>query len=583
MNSPMKQSSRQSPPVTSVIFAKSAAPAVRNIPFFSEDAPTISLLPSIPLPAIVSLPIPSLIPIIHSFHFADSTTLPAHPLTRSPVHSPFPIRHSTLNDRRSPTRIQPPRDVVKLVDRLHVLLQPSLETLIERAALDFPLQPFPYQLQGVAFLYPRFGAVLADEMGLGKTMQAITAVRMLLHAGEIKSVLLVCPKPLITNWQREFGVWAPELPATVIEGDPQRRDWQWRLNDAPIKIANYELLCRDAELVADEQLHFDLVLLDEAQRIKNRASATSEAVRGISRRRSWALTGTPVENSPDDLVGIFEFVEPGRISSAMKPRALGRAVGDFVLRRLKRDVLSDLPPQLARDAEVVLTHQQRESYKLAEDEGVLRLTELGDSATIQHVFELILRLKQICNFDPATGESSKLERLAADLDEVAASGQKAIVFSQWVGTLQRLKSELKHLHPLEYHGQVPPKKRDSVIEQFRSESRHSVILMSYGAGGVGLNLQFCSYVFLFDRWWNPAVEDQAINRAHRIGVAGPVTVTRFLTINTIEERINQVLREKRELFDAIFSDADQPKNLGLTQQEIFGLFNLRSPQGPLAA
>ncbi|HEY2761099.1 MAG TPA: DEAD/DEAH box helicase, partial [Pirellulales bacterium] len=263
--------------------------------------------------------------------------------------------------------------------------------------------------------------------------------------------------------------------------------------------------------------------------------------------------------------------------------ALGRAVGDFVLRRLKSDVLSDLPPQLARDAEVLLTHQQRESYKLAENEGVLRLTELGDSATIQHVFELILRLKQICNFDPATGESSKLERLAADLDEVAASGQKAIVFSQWVGTLQRLKAELRHLNPLEYHGKIPTKKRDGVIEQFRTEPRHSVILMSYGAGGVGLNLQFCNYVFLFDRWWNPAVEDQAINRAHRIGVAGPVTVTRFLTMNTIEERINQVLREKRELFDAIFSDADQPKNLGLTQQEIFGLFNLRSPHGPLAA
>ena len=587
----MMQTSRQSPQITSVMFARSAEPAVRSTPLFSFELPTISLSPSLPPPAIVSLPVPSSIPIIQSFHFADtaspnSAAIP-HSTLRTPhsttAHSPFPIQHSTLNDRRFTTRIQPPRDVVKLVDRLHVLLQPSLETLIERAALDFPLQPFPYQLQGVAFLYPRFGAVLADEMGLGKTMQAITAMRMLLHAGEVKSVLLICPKPLITNWQREFGVWAPELPVTVIEGDPQRRDWQWRLNDAPVKIANYELLCRDAWLVADEQLHFDLVLLDEAQRIKNRASATSEAVRGISRRRSWALTGTPVENSPDDLVGIFEFVGPGQISSTMKPRALGRAVGDYVLRRLKSDVLSDLPPKLARDAEVVLTQQQRESYKLAEDEGVLRLTKLGDSATIQHVFELILRLKQICNFDPATGESSKLERLSADLDEVAASGQKAIVFSQWVDTLQRLKLELRHLNPLEYHGKIPTKKRDGVVEQFRSEPRHSVILMSYGAGGVGLNLQFCNYVFLFDRWWNPAVEDQAINRAHRIGVAGPVTVTRFLTMNTIEERINQVLREKRELFDAIFSDADQPKNLGLTQQEIFGLFNLRSPQGPLAA
>src|SRR5262249_19341195 len=180
----------------------------------------------------------------------------------------------------------------------------------------------------------------------------------------------------------------------------------------------------------------------------------------------------------------------------MKRRALGRAVGDYVLRRLKSDVLSDLPPKLSRDAEVILTRQQRESYKLAEDQGVLRLTELGDSATIQHVFELILRLKQICNFDPATGESSKLERLSVDLEEVAASGQKAIVFSQWVGTLQWLKSELRHLNPLEYHGQIKPKHRDGVIEQFRGNERHHLMLMTYGAGGVGLNLQFSNYVFL---------------------------------------------------------------------------------------
>ncbi len=234
-----------------------------------------------------------------------------------------------------------------------------------------------------------------------------------------------------------------------------------------------------------------------------------------------------------------------------------------------------------RDAELELSPQQRETYKLAEDEGVLRLTELGASATIHHVFELILRLKQICNFDTATGDSSKLERLTADLDELTASGQKAIVFSQWVGTLKRLKSELGDFHPLEYHGQIPPRKRDAVIEQFRDDPRHHLLLMTYGAGGVGLNLQFCGYVFLFDRWWNPAVEDQAINRAHRIGVAGPVTVTRFLTLDTIEERIQQVLAEKRELFDTIFSDAAKPRNLGLTQQEIFGLFKLRCPTGSI--
>ncbi len=479
------------------------------------------------------------------------------------------------------TRLKPPADTVKLEDRLYYLLQPSLETLIREGSLDFPFHPFHYQLEGVAFLYPRVSAVLADEMGLGKTMQAITAMRLLLHAGEIQNVLLVCPKPLVSNWQREFGMWAPELPVAIIEGDQAKRQWQWNLADVPVKIANYELLMRDRDLVTDPQRNFDLVVLDESQRIKNRAGTTSEVVRSIRRGRSWALTGTPVENSPDDLVGIFEFVAPGQLNREMKPRAMGRAVADYILRRTKDRVLTELPPKLFRDADVELNAEQRQTYTMAEEEGVLRLTQLGQGATIQHVFELVLRLKQICNFDPATGQSSKLERLVADLEEVAASGQKAIVFSQWVATLDVLAERLQHFGICEYHGRVPPKKRDAVIEHFQRDKRKHVILMSYGAGSVGLNLQFCSYVFLYDRWWNPAVEDQAINRAHRIGAAGPVTVTRFLTIDTIEERINQVLEEKRELFDTIFSDAETHRSLGFTQQEIFGLFKLRCPQGPI--
>ncbi len=482
---------------------------------------------------------------------------------------------------RPRTRIKPPGDIIKLQDRLYYVLQPSLETLIGEGSLAFPIHPFPYQFEGVAFLYPRYAAILADEMGLGKTMQAITAARLLLHAGELQSVLFICPKPLVTNWQREFAAWAPELPVTVIEGDQAKRRWQWQQSETPVKIANYELLQRDRDLVADLGLQFDLVVLDEAQRIKNRTSATSQSVRDISRRRSWALTGTPVENSPQDLVGIFEFLSPGYLSDEMTPRKMGRAASDYVLRRTKDKVLRDLPPKMFRDADVELSPEQRHSYQLAEQEGVLRLTEMGDSATIQHVFELILRLKQICNFDPATGESSKFERLAADLDEVAASGRKAIIFSQWVTSLETLGARLAPLGPLLYHGGVPSRQRDGVIEQFRDDPQRHVMLLSYGAGGVGLNLQFAGYVFLFDRWWNPAVEDQAINRAHRIGAAGPVTVTRFLTQDTIEQRIDQILREKREIFDAIFSDVEPRHNLGLTQQEIFGLFQLRSPSGPI--
>jgi len=211
----------------------------------------------------------------------------------------------------------------------------------------------------------------------------------------------------------------------------------------------------------------------------------------------------------------------------------------------------------------------------------LRLTELGQSATISHVFELVLRLKQICNYDPATGQSSKLERLRADLEEVAASGRKAIVFSQWVHTLQWLAEQLRDFGPLQYHGRIPVAKREAMLARFRDDRRCSVLLISYGAGGVGLNLQFCNYVFLFDRWWNPAVEDQAINRAHRIGAAGPVTVSRFLVLGTIEERIDRILQQKRELLQTIFAHTDGPAQLGLTEEELFGLFDLKCPGAEL--
>ncbi|MCE9604523.1 MAG: DEAD/DEAH box helicase [Planctomycetia bacterium] len=483
---------------------------------------------------------------------------------------------------KSSTHIAPPKDIVKLEDRLYYVLQPPLESVFTGGTLDFPFTPFPYQFEGIAFLYPRFAAILADEMGLGKTMQAITTIRLLLHAGEVRSVLMVCPKPLVTNWQREFATWAPELPITIIEGDQAKRRWQWSQTESPIKIANYEVVVRDREMIEDPELKFDLCVLDESQRIKNRNGTTAEVVCSIHRTRSWALTGTPVENCADDLVGIFEFLQPGYLTPGMKPRAMGKLAADYIIRRTKDKVLTELPPKMFRDVEIELTTHQRETYRIAEEEGTVRLTDMGPGATIQNVFELVMRLKQICNFDSFTGESAKLERLEADLEEVVANGRKALIFSQWVDTLERLGERLAHLNPLYYHGKIPHKKRDGVIQEFKQSKDRHVLLMSYGAGSVGLNLQFSQYVFLYDRWWNPAIEDQAINRAHRIGAAGPVTVTRFIAADTIEQRIDQLLRDKRELFDTIFSDAEPTAvNAGLTHDEIFGLFKLRSPQGPI--
>ncbi|MDG1806672.1 MAG: DEAD/DEAH box helicase [Pirellulaceae bacterium] len=490
-----------------------------------------------------------------------------------------------LEKRRAPkpskpagtaTRWKPPRDMVKLEDRLFCMLQPPLESLLQSSTIDFPFPPFAHQFSGVAFLFLRHSAILADEMGLGKTMQTITTIRLLMRSSQLHRILLVCPKPLVTNWIREFNLWAPEIPTCVVEGNHAKRQFLWNNPDLPVKIANYELMNRDLPTILDSGIHYDLAVLDEAQRIKNRTSATSKAVCQLPRRRSWALTGTPIENSTDDLVGIFEFLSPGYLAPGMHVRQLRSAVRDHILRRTKTEVLTDLPPLLNRDELLSLNEDQQATYEQAESDGVITLNEMGESITVQHVFELVLRLKQICNFDPATGNSAKLQQLRANLEEVIASGQKAIVFSQWVKTIEKITSQIPEANPLEYHGKVPSKKRDGILEQFKNDPKRHVLLMSYGAGSVGLNLQFSRYVFLFDQWWNPAVEDQAINRAHRIGSTGSVTVTRMISQGTIEERINDVLQTKRELFETVLSDTSEPAHSGLSREDIFGLFDLRA-------
>lgn len=566
---------------------------VETFAFAAPRTQFVSPLAGIDLPAaprVVSVRIPKPSIKVVGFMFPESPWANAWMKPAAGDAKPAPAKPKSAEAPAEPgqaapkkaTRIKPPGDVIKLEDRLYYVLQPPLESLVSTGDIHMPFEPFPYQFQGIGFLYPRYTAILADEMGLGKTMQAITTMRLLLRAGEVKNILLVCPKPLVSNWRREFQTWAPEIPVGIIEGDQARRHWQWRQPNTPVRIANYELLMRDRDIL-DDTLHFDLVVLDEAQRIKNKSSTTSEVVRSINRTRSWALTGTPIENSPEDLVGIFEFLSPGYLRADMPAHRMGELAKDTILRRTKDMVMTDMPPKLFRDAELELSPEQFDTYKQAEDKGILKLAEMGQEITIQHVFELVLRLKQICNFDPVTGASSKLERLEADLEEVVASGQKAILFTQWVVTIARLRERLARFGTLEYHGQLPHKQREGVIDQFKNDPTKRVIMMSYGAGSVGLNLQFCRYVFLFDRWWNPAIEDQAINRAHRIGVSGPVTVTRMLTLGTIEERINQVLDEKRELFNSILSHTGGPERTGMSQKEIFGLFNLKVPSKTKAA
>jgi SNF2 family DNA or RNA helicase len=474
------------------------------------------------------------------------------------------------------THLRPPQDTVLFKDRLLYLLQPPLEDLFAGEKVSLPFKPYPYQVKGISFLMPRHHALIADEMGLGKTVQVIVALRLLLHAGLIRQALVICPKPLVINWTREMRTWAPDVPFEVIGGDTEQRRSQWKVSNCPVKLVNYELLTRDAADATDESVRYDVVVLDEAQRIKSRDSRTAQVVNALHRDRSWAMTGTPIENRIEDLINIFNFVAPGCIPPETSPRQLAALTSDYILRRTKEMVVSDMPPRIIRDVEIELSPAQHEAYELAEKEGIIHLNALGETITVQHVFELVMRLKQICNFDPRTGQSAKLEQILADMQEVAENGRKAIIFSQWVEPLEQLANHLAPYGPLLYHGKVPHRLRQPILDRFKNDPSKHVILMSYGTGSVGLNLQFTNYVFLFDRWWNPAIEDQAINRAHRLGQKSAVFVNRYITQDTIERRIADVLDKKRQLFTDVIEQNGPPATLGLTEDEVFGLFHIQA-------
>ena len=526
----------------------------------------------------------------------------AVPLLEPP--KPKPVSEKPRNPSGKRTRLKPPTNALALSDRLFYLLQPPLEELLAGQDLAMPFEPFPYQYQGIAWLFSHDSALLADEMGLGKTMQTITAIRLLLRSGQVRRVLLICPKPLIPNWQREFAFWAEEIPVHTIEGDWSKRKIAWTQPGVPVLLTNYEKITRDWVDLGpppkpdgspsdepDDRPKFDLVVLDEAQRIKNGESVTAKVIKSVGRGRSWALTGTPIENRPDELVNLYRFLGPlGNDEDADLSRL--RTISEsHILRRSKDLVHPDMPPRLDRTEYLELAPGQQTAYQTAETEGVVRLREQGDDVTVSGAMELVMRLKQIANFDPLTDQSCKLDALCSDMEEIAASGGKAILFSQWTKTLDwidgHLRAKVPQSNPLIYHGGVPHKQREPILAEFKERDDRHIILMSYGTGAVGLNLQFAGYVFLYDRWWNPAIEDQAINRAHRVGVKNKVVVTKYICTDTVEERINKVLQEKRDIFQAVLGEADSEKEtLGWQAKDIFALFDLNVPgkaelDGPL--
>ena len=472
-----------------------------------------------------------------------------------------------------------------LRDRLAPVLWPSLDSMLEGGLSPWYKPLFPYQKDGIKALLSRNALLLADDMGLGKTIQAIGALRILLIRQAIRHALLVVPAGLVSQWRKEIRLWAPELRVCVVDGSAADRAWLWTV-PAHLYLTGYETLRSDctANIQSPPRRRvWDVAMLDEAQKIKNRDIEISRKCKILSRERAWALTGTPLENTEDDLASVLEFVAPvpenktgPRYHPGLELRKKHR---ELQLRRKKIDVLPQLPKKIISEISLVMEGTQRAYYDRAEKEWVMELRK-NENASISNILELILRLKQICNFHPLSGQSVKADDMLERLETLAAEGHRALVFSQFADAVYGVRAIEKRLAayaPLIYTGDMTRLEREAVISEFKNNNSHKVLILSLRAGGQGLNLQDASYVFHFDRWWNPAVEHQAEDRAHRLGQMIPVTVYSYIIENTIEERIDDILRKKELLFNDLVDHVSIDKTSRLTADELFGLFGLNAP------
>ncbi|HEX8695676.1 MAG TPA: DEAD/DEAH box helicase [Longimicrobium sp.] len=445
----------------------------------------------------------------------------------------------------------------------------------------------PYQERGLAWLAfldrLGLGACLADDMGLGKTVQLLALLlAQPVHAGAGRKrrtlpTLLVCPMSLVGNWQREAARFAPGLAVHVHHGGERLSGPALReaVRGAGLVITTYALAARDREELA--AVEWGRVVLDEAQNVKNPAARQTQAVRSLSAPRRVALTGTPVENRLAELWSILEFLNPGLLGSAADFRrrfatpieryrdperaaALRRLTGPFILRRLKTDrrIVQDLPEKMEMKVFCNLTREQATLYQATVDEMMEKIERSEGIERRGLVLSTLMKLKQACNH-PAqllgdrsapAGRSGKLARLEEVLEEVLAGGERALVFTQFAEMGELLKERLEERFAREVpflHGGTSRVARDAMVARFQSPDGPAVLLLSLKAGGTGLNLTAANHVVHFDRWWNPAVEDQATDRAFRIGQRRNVQVRKLVCAGTLEERIDEMIEEKKRL------------------------------------
>ncbi|MGW2217223.1 DEAD/DEAH box helicase [Nonomuraea sp. NPDC001684] len=468
-----------------------------------------------------------------------------------------------------------------LGDLLSGQAERRLTPLATPPGLDAVLRP--YQERGLAWLSflseLGLGGVLADDMGLGKT---VTTLALLVHERAAAPTLLVCPMSLVGNWQREAARFAPGLRVYVHHGPG--RDAA-RIAAADLVITTYGTAHRDLEILREHE--WRRVVCDEAQAIKNSGTLQARAVRSIPTGTRLALTGTPVENHLAELWSIMEFANPGLLGPRARFRtrfqepiearqdeqaadALKRATGPFILRRLKTDrsVISDLPEKIEIKEWCPLTPEQATLYQAVVDD---MLARIDDSEGVERrglVLSAMARLKQVCNH-PAhllkdgsrlAGRSGKLARLEQLAEEVLAEGEKALLFTQYAefGTmLQPYLAQRLGRPVLWLHGGLPKKTRDRLVERFQHDPEPMLFLLSLKAAGVGLNLTAASHVVHVDRWWNPAVEDQATDRAFRIGQRRNVQVRKLICAGTLEERVDQMIERKKALAERVVGAGEE--------------------------
>lgn len=463
---------------------------------------------------------------------------------------------------------------------------------------DFKAHLRSYQQEGVNWLTfmqnLRMGACLADDMGLGKTVQVIALLEHLRNAGKSKSLLII-PASLMGNWQKELKRFAPKLRYQAIYSSKDN----FNLDDSfDVFITTYGMAMRLEKL---QTIIWDLIILDEAQAIKNPGTKQTGAIKLLKAEAKIALTGTPIENQLSDLWSLFDFLNGGLLGSSKEFKELTktleqngegyarlrRLISPFILRRLKTDktIISDLPEKIESEAYTELTKRQVGLYQ-----GLVKeLEENLDSATgigrKGLVLASIIKAKQICNhpdqylgqtqFSPA--QSGKFQRLKEICETIAEKREKVLIFTQFREMTEPLAAFLTQVFKREglvLHGGTPSKKRSELVERFCSNEYVPFMVLSLRAGGVGLNLTTANHVIHFDRWWNPAVENQATDRVFRIGQDKNVVVHKFTTLGTIEEKISQMIAEKSQLADEILISTGENWLTELNNKELLDFFTL---------